>query len=114
MDRSHNALYTFPKLNEIDPLIPETCIMCREEGDTLIHLFTECRNIEPFWQWIFRECRFTTELESKIVYSNNFEELEKLHFIVTTVAKCTIWELRSTLRKVTLPESLNSLKLNFK
>ena len=59
---SHNALYTFPKLNEIDPNIPRLCIMCQEVDETLIHLFSECRQIRPFWQWISRELRLTIEV----------------------------------------------------
>ena len=75
---------------------------------------TECRKIKPFWLWVFREFGFTTELCQKLVHLNNFEELNKMQFIIVIVAKATIWELRGILRKAMLPNILQSLKINFK
>ena len=81
---------------------------------TLIHLFSECRQIWPFWEWISRELRLTIEVGRKLVYLNNFDNVEKMYFLSTIVAKSTIWELRGILRKVRLPDVINSLKINFK
>ena len=49
-----------------------------------------------------------------MVYLNNFDKFKKLSFMIAIVAKSTIWELRGILRKVRLPDIINSLKVNFK
>ena len=53
-------------------------------------------------------------VDEKWFYLNDFDEFEKLSFMIAIVAKSTIWEVRGLLRTVRLPDIINSLKVNFK
>jgi len=94
---SHKALYTLPKLHEIDPQIPKSCTMCEKSDENLSHLFTQCVKTKQFWEWIFYQLSLNTELDKKFI--NNHNSLSKLHFYIAVLGKNTIWGVRNILRK---------------
>lgn len=111
---SNKALYTLPILHGIDPEISSLCVLCKHSEETVDHLFAKCTKIIPFWEWIFAELGFHTELSDKLVYTNNHENQNNFNFFITVLVKCTIWEVRNILRKSQMLHILDSLKVNFK
>ena len=111
---SHKALYTFIQLHDIDNDISRSCIFCKNTDETLEHVFVNCTEVRIFWDWIFRQFHFTTDLNNKFVYLNNFENMTSLTFLITILGKYTIWEMRGILRKAQLLNLANVLKVNFK
>ena len=48
---THNILMTNHKLNKIMPtkVVSPLCNFCKQENETIIHLFYECKLVETFW-----------------------------------------------------------------
>lgn len=111
---SHNGLHTGIVLHRINPDIEETCTLCRDDEETIEHIFLRCKIVIDFWEWIFDKFNFTTTLNKTFIYFNNFEEMNKLQFFITILGKATIWEMLGILRKTPIRNTLMSLKLNFK
>ena len=109
---SHNALYTFIRLHEIDEDISRICILCKNDEEDLEHLFIDYTVVKHFWEWIFREFNFNTILDKQFIYLNNYEDMTKLSFFITILGKCTIWEMRGILRKAPHINIASGLKIN--
>lgn len=111
---AHDALYTFIRLHEIDAEISRLCILCKHTEETLNHVFVNCAETRQFWEWIFREFNFNTDLKEKFLYLNNYENMTKLRFLIDILGKCTIRKMRQILRKSQVLNITSGLKINFK
>ena len=111
---SHKALYTLMRLNEIDPEMSRSCVMCTDVSETIEHVFSQCVIIQAFWLWLFREFRFTTDLDKRFIYVNSFKTVTDCQFSVLCLGKKVIWETRNILRQTNLPNIVGCLKINFK
>ena len=112
---SNRGLYTGAIFHELNPDVPNVCVLCQEEEETMSHIFTTCRFVIEFWRWVFLNFNFTTNLDNEFIYLNNFHEMSKLSFLLTILGKHTIWDFRNILRNNRhLQDIVTSLKMNFK
>ena len=105
---TRTTLYNWKMSNE------KSCYLCDVCDETLLHVFTECRNTVEFVKYVINAIDAEVVLNDLFILNVQYDSLSKCKFYILCIMQYIIWRSRNLASVKNVPVSFHSLKLDFR